>query len=131
RRVSNATVRRHRRGAESPFPMPPLRVGEVPLALEEGERVLVPVDDAEGVHFLLERAGVETRALDPAGDRIGQPLEHYFRPVLVAEAVLEHFQLQGPDRPEDRIAQAPIAEREDLDRAFLGELEESLLELLA
>ena len=47
------------------------------------------------------------------------------------EPVLEHFQLQRAHRAEDGVLHAQSALREDLDRAFLAELEESLLQLLA
>src|SRR4051794_27426822 len=111
--------------------MPALGVGQVPLALEEGERVLVPVDDAERVDLLLEGAGIESRALDPASDRVGEPLDCDLGAVLVPQTVLQDLELERSDRAEDGIAQTAIAQGEDLDGAFLRELEEALLQLLA
>src|SRR5881227_55096 len=62
--------------------MPPRRVGEVPFALEEGERILVPVDDAESVYFRLVRAGSRRSLRRRPGPESARPLQERMEPLL-------------------------------------------------
>src|SRR3954471_12102712 len=111
--------------------MAPLRVRQVPFALEKREGVLIAVNDAEGIDFLFEGGGIEPLAPDPARDGVREPLQDDLGAVLVTEPVLQHLELQGPDGAQDRIAQASVGQGEHLDRPLLRELLEPLFELLA
>src|SRR5207248_822605 len=114
-----------------PIYMATLSIVHIPFALEQRERVLIAVFHAKRIDLQFKRARVESRTRDPAGDLVGKPVERDLGPVLVLEAVLQDLELQRADGAEDRVLHAQAALREDLDRAFLAELQEAFLQLLA
>src|SRR5262249_4469074 len=108
-----------------------LRPAQRPLVPEEHERRADLVLDGNRRIAALEVPRVVALAAHPPRNAARQPAEDELYAVYGAQPEIEPFELQCSDRAEDRvlIAHPPLAE--DLNGAFLGELIESGLELLA
>src|SRR5262245_49154381 len=100
-----------------------------PLVLEQHQVTSLDVAQAGAASDALEIVGIEV-ALGPARDLVRERLESRAHAVLALQTVLDHVELQASHGAEHRIALAAMAIEVELHRAFLGELLETLLELL-
>src|SRR5262249_17054208 len=104
---------------------------ELPRAFEENDGVAVHVERAVAVEVRLELGEGHGLALDPARELVAQALEADLDAVLGVHAVRDDVELELTDGADDPFALAALGRAEELDRSFLRELLEALLQLLA
>src|SRR5690606_24620428 len=108
-----------------------LRVAQRPLALEQQERRAPGIADQRAAVAPGKVADLRIVALDPARRAIRQPRELRNHTVLVLQPVQQHIELELPHGADDRRHTGRRILVEHLHRAFLRELTESRVQMLA
>src|SRR5688500_14407423 len=104
-----------------------------PCILEQEERMALGIEEQHAVAVASDALDLLFRPDDPAGETAGDLFEPAANAVLVLESMHHHVELEETHGTDDRRGSAHLGSgcEENLRGAFLGELPEPCVELLA